>query len=137
MSDSDKAKYNKQSNEWVQDLRKRKTGLLLPLVFLFVFFPVGAFSFDQKTKYVFSSNYPLVPVEADIIIVTSSLCHCFISPRPYPLTRKKNTSLSFVALVFFCFFFLACPSSHFAVSPNSPYPALRALKGTQVPDGSL
>lgn len=104
----------------------------------YILFSFRAFFFDAKTKSAFSPNYPLVPVEADIIIGTSSLCHCFISPRPYPLTRKKHHSLSFVALIFF-FFLLACPSpsSQPPHRPPRPPPALRALKGTQVPDGSL
>lgn len=116
-------------------LKKKKNSLVyfLLLIFLFLFLPVWAFSFDRKTKYVFSSNYPLVPVEADIIIVTSSLCHCFISPRPYPLTRKKNTSLSFVALVLllllFFSFFASLPLTPARSLPRLPPPSPKSSEG--------
>lgn len=109
--------------------------------FLYIFFQFEVSIYliileqGRKPKRVFSSNYPLVPMEANIIIITSSLCHCFIGPRPYPPTRiKKNTQFVFCCLRFF--FFLALPLSQLTVCPIPP-PALRALKGTQVPDGSL
>lgn len=73
-------------------------------------------------------------------LILMSLLH---QSSPLSSNKKKKTHQfvfrcprSSSSSLFFSFL-LACPSPQLAVSPDSPHPALRALKGTQVPDGSL